>query len=108
MPTLAPSSPRVNPTPADLLLGDRLAHLADGGDPDAYRPDWRTTSLDPFTGKSYELHPLDAGFFPEADPLDLDALNWFAQLDEEAEAEHLADLRDEAEAYAGYMALAGA
>lgn len=33
---IAPASPSVNPTPADLALADRFAWLADGGDADAY------------------------------------------------------------------------
>ena len=33
--------PAIAPTAAELLIGDHLAFLADGGDPNGYRPGWR-------------------------------------------------------------------
>lgn len=106
MDTLSRPAPRVNPTARDLAVADRLAFLADGGDPDAYRPSWRVDDLDPVTGKTYRLHPIDAGYYPERDILDTEAASFAAFLADEAAAEvaHLDALAFDAGCLGGYMA----
>ena len=63
MTTLAPILALVKPTPSDLTLGDRLAFLADDGDPDAYRAGWDLDAqLDSQWAASLEAEAEDAHY----------------------------------------------
>ncbi len=89
---LLPVNPATLPVPtvAEHALADRLAHLADGGDPDAYRPGWEADAYSPTVADFWEQRGYSIGqagelvdaadAFPDADASTLLRNRfWFAE-----------------------------